>query len=176
MSRQREDGSFGPGEKIVELSTTADDRMPNVRRDGLEIVFSSSRGGTGQDIYTSTRPDTASPWSPPQLIDNPAINTPGSGKPERRCLATASALYFGRKVDSNDPGDIFVSTRSKTRGTASAERTSGKTEERGRGGGGRRRGRFDLPHGRARSPTMCARYIGSLRRCEGCGFTVRGKR
>jgi len=115
MSRQREDGSFGPGEKVVELSTTADDRMPNVRRDGLEIVFSSSRGGTGQDIYTSTRPDTASPWSPPQLIDNPAINTPGS---ETRATLSGDGkrLYFGRKVDSNDPGDIFVSTRSKTRG------------------------------------------------------------
>jgi hypothetical protein len=31
-----------------------------------------------QDIYVSTRPDTASPWSPPKRIDYPAINTPAS--------------------------------------------------------------------------------------------------
>jgi hypothetical protein len=114
MSRQRDDGSFGPGEKVVELSTTADDRMPNVRRDGLEIVFSSSRGGSGQDIYASTRPDTASPWSPPQLIDNANINTPGS---ETRATLSGDGrrLYFGRKVNSDDPGDIFVSTRTRGR-------------------------------------------------------------
>jgi Tol biopolymer transport system component len=114
MSRQREDGSFGPGAKVVELSTTADDRMPNVRRDGLEIVFSSSRGGTGQDIYAATRPDTASPWSPPQLIDNANINTPGS---ETRATLSGDGrrLYFGRKVDSNDPGDIYVSKRARGR-------------------------------------------------------------
>ena len=114
MSRQRDDGSFGPGEKVVELSTTADDRMPNVRKDGLEIVFSSSRGGTGQDIYVATRPDTASPWSPPVLIDNANINTPGS---ETRATLSrdGTRLYFGRKVDSSDPGDIYVSKRTRGR-------------------------------------------------------------
>ena len=34
---------FGPPTKIVELSTTADDRMPNVSRDGLTMVFVSNR-------------------------------------------------------------------------------------------------------------------------------------
>ena len=114
MSRQRDDGSFGPGEKVVELSTTADDRMPNVRHDGLEIVFSSSRGGSGQDIYAATRPDTASPWSPPVRIDNANINTPGS---ETRATLSrdGTRLYFGRKVDSSDPGDIYVSKRTRGR-------------------------------------------------------------
>ena len=114
MSRQRDDGSFGPGEKVVELSTTADDRMPNVRHDGLEIVFSSSRGGSGQDIYAATRPDTASPWSPPVRIDNANINTPGS---ETRATLSrdGTRLYFGRKIDSNDPGDIYVSKRTRGR-------------------------------------------------------------
>jgi Tol biopolymer transport system component len=115
MSRQRSDGSFGPGEKVVELSTSADDRMPNVRRDGLEIVFSSSRAGTGQDIYAAIRPDTASPWSQPQRIDNPAINTAGS---ETRATLSGDGrrLYFGRKTSSTDPGDIYVSKRLKLPG------------------------------------------------------------
>ena len=32
------------------------------------------------------------------------------------------------------------------------------------------------PRSRASSSTMCARYMGSLRRCEGAGLTVRGSR
>jgi len=113
VSRQRDDGSFGPGERVAELSTSADDRMPNVRRDGLEIVFSSNRDkadGFDQDIYVATRPDTASPWSPPQRIDNPAINTAAS---ETRASLSGDGrrLYFGRKLDVNDPGDVFTSTR-----------------------------------------------------------------
>ncbi|MFT3897476.1 MAG: hypothetical protein QM719_07250 [Thermomonas sp.] len=117
VSRQREDGSFGPGERVAELSTSADDRMPNVRRDGLEIVFSSNRASADpfdQDIYVATRPDTASPWSPPQRIDNPAINTTAS---ETRASLSSDGrrLYFGRKLNTDDPGDVFVSTRRPAR-------------------------------------------------------------
>ena len=108
-------GRVLPGERVAELSTAADDRMPNVRADGLEIVFSSNRAGDtafDQDIYVATRPDAHSPWSPPQRIDNPAINTLAS---ETRASLSADGmrLYFGRKVDINDPGDLYVSTRER---------------------------------------------------------------
>jgi hypothetical protein len=69
MSTMRADGTFGPGVRVAELSTAADDRMPNVRSDGLEIVFSSNRAGAtafDQDIYVATRANTHSPWSAPQ--------------------------------------------------------------------------------------------------------------
>lgn len=115
MSRMLDDGTILPGERVAELSTAADDRMPNVSKDGLEIVFSSNRAGASafdQDIYVATRPDTASPWSPPRRIDNPAINTPAS---ETRASLSADGkrLYFGRKLNVDDPGDVFVSTRVK---------------------------------------------------------------
>lgn len=117
VSQQRSDGTFGPGARVAELSTSADDRMPNLRRDGLEIVFSSNRDKADsfdQDIYAATRPDTASPWSPPQRIDNPAINTAAS---ETRASLSSDGrrLYFGRKADVNDPGDVYVSTRMRIR-------------------------------------------------------------
>jgi len=117
VSQQRPDGSFGPGTRVAELSTAADDRMPNVRRDGLEIVFSSNRDKADafdQDIYAATRPDTASPWSPPQRIDNSAINTAAS---ETRASLSADGrrLYFGRKLNTDDPGDVFTSTRRPAR-------------------------------------------------------------
>jgi len=113
MSQQANDGSFGPGVRVAELSTNADDRMPNVRADGLEIVFSSNRaGGTAfdQDIYVAKRPNTHSPWSAPVRIDNANINTTAS-ETRASLSADGTRLYFGRKLDINDPGDVFVATR-----------------------------------------------------------------
>jgi Tol biopolymer transport system component len=115
MSQVLDDGSVTAGVRVAELSTPADDRMPNVRADGLEIVFSSNRsGGTAfdQDIYVATRADTGSSWSAPQRIDTPAINTTAS---ETRASLSedGTRLYFGRKVDIDDPGDVFVATRAR---------------------------------------------------------------
>ena len=113
VSQQLNDGTFGPGVRVAELSTAADDRMPNVRADGLEIVFSSNRAGAtafDQDIYVATRPNTHSPWSAPQRIGNPAINTTAS-ETRASLSADGTRLYFGRKLDGNDPGDVFVVTR-----------------------------------------------------------------
>lgn len=118
VSRVLPDGTLSPGQRVAELSTPADDRMPNVRQDGLEIVFSSNRGATtafDQDIYVSMRRDTASPWSPPQRIDNLAINTFGS-ETRASLSADGTRLYFGRKLDAQDPGDVYVSTRVRGRG------------------------------------------------------------
>lgn len=110
------DGTVLPGTRVAELSTEFDDRMPNVRRDGLEIVFSSNRpGGAGQqDIYVASRRSTLDPWSVPWRIANPAINTAAS---ETRASLSGhgTRLYFGRKLDLADPGDIYVSTRSRGR-------------------------------------------------------------
>ena len=113
VSRVLDDGTVLAGTRVAELSGPADDRMPSVRQDGLEIVFSSNRAGAtpfDQDIYVATRPSTSSPWSAPQRIDNPSINTPGS---ETRASLSGDGkrLYFGRKVTLEDPGDVFMSVR-----------------------------------------------------------------
>ena len=111
MSQVLDDGTVTAGQRVAELSTAADDRMPNVRADGLEIVFSSSRDGN-MDIYAATRPNAAAPWSAPQRIDNPAINTSGS-ETRSSLSADGTRLYFGRKVDAADPGDVFVAQRTR---------------------------------------------------------------
>lgn len=102
------DGTFTPPEKIVELSSPADDRMPNVSPDGLEIVFSSNRtdleGEQGeQDVYVSHRDSVFDPWGTPVNL-GPDVNTAAS---ETRASLSVDGerLYFGRL------GDIFVSTR-----------------------------------------------------------------
>lgn len=58
------DGSFAPGTAVAELNTVDADQQPNVRRDGLEIVFASNRGASGtQDIWTVSRDSVDEPWS-----------------------------------------------------------------------------------------------------------------
>ncbi|WEN15039.1 hypothetical protein PY254_17705 [Rhodanobacter sp. AS-Z3] len=117
VSRLRADGSFGPGVRVAELSTDAADQMPNVRRDGLEIVFSSNRGSAdprNQDIWYATRPDTASPWTVRGPIDNPAVNTMDGSETRASLSADGTRLYFGRKHFAQapaDPGDVYVSRR-----------------------------------------------------------------
>lgn len=84
VSRMDADGRFGVGELVPELSTPFDDRMPNVRKDGLEIVFSSNRptwgGGMAafgsQDVYSAHRERVDQPWSDPVNL-GPAINAAG---------------------------------------------------------------------------------------------------
>ena len=118
MSRVLRDGTVTAGKRVAELSTVADDRMPNVRRDGLEIVFSSNRAGAtpfDQDIYVATRRNIHSPWSAPKRVDNPFINTPGS-ETRASLSGDGTRLYFGRKTNADDPGDVFVSTRKAKRG------------------------------------------------------------
>jgi hypothetical protein len=107
MSRQRADGSFAPATAVAELNTADHDFMPNIRKDGLEMVFNSNRAGGfgGQDIYTSMRAHATDPWSAPvNLGEN--VNT--AGNETRSSLSwDGSRLHFGRN------GDIQVSSRSR---------------------------------------------------------------
>lgn len=124
MSRQRADGSFEPGVRVAELSSDAADLMPNVRRDGLEIVFSSNRTSAdprNQDIWYATRPNTASPWTVRGRIENSDINTLDGAETRATLSADGTRLYFGRKHFAQmpaDPGDVYVSTRVKLAGSS----------------------------------------------------------
>ena len=60
------DGSFGAPQAVAELNTGAVDQMPNVSRDGTEIVFASSRGGN-MDIWTAAFDQSTGLWSTPFL-------------------------------------------------------------------------------------------------------------
>jgi len=109
VSQQRADGSFGPATIVAELSTAFHDFMPNVRKDGLEVVFNSNRGGPGsfggQDVYTASRTSTADPWSAPVNLGS-SVNT--AGNETRSSLSwDGERLHFGRD------GDIYVSIRTK---------------------------------------------------------------
>jgi hypothetical protein len=69
-------GWAGPPALVAELSSPAPDLTPAVRRDGLEIIFASSRpGGLGAfDLWHAVRKSMDEPWSPPLPL-GPLVNT-----------------------------------------------------------------------------------------------------
>jgi len=110
--------NFGPAQLASGgVNSTADDARPNVRHDGLEIVWDSNRFGTlgGPDIFVSTRDSVDEPWGPAIHLDAP-INT--AATESRASLSwDGTRLMFG----STRPGvegsaDVFTATRSKVTG------------------------------------------------------------
>jgi hypothetical protein len=81
VSKRLGDGSFGPASPVVELNSAGNDIQPNVRKDGLEIVFSSNHEYAGakglQDVYVATRAAVTDPWSAPVNLGG-AVNTDAS--------------------------------------------------------------------------------------------------
>jgi Tol biopolymer transport system component len=110
----RESGArFGPATPVTELNdATANDIQPNVRADGLEVVFTSNRSGTlgGQDLWAATRSSLNDPWSAPvnlgQIVNTDAAETRPS------LSLDGTQLLFGRTPGPEGSGDIFVTTRS----------------------------------------------------------------
>jgi hypothetical protein len=115
-AEERSNGTFGPAELVPGLNTSDHDARPNVRLDGLEVVFDSTRPGTlgGPDIYSSTRDSRRGGWSTPANLGSD-VNTPSS---ETRASLSrdGTTMQFG----SNRPGtegstDIYVTTRERLR-------------------------------------------------------------
>ena len=116
VSRLGDDGRFGAPTIVAELSTPDDDRMPNVSKDGREIVFSSNRttwgGGQpafgGQDVYIATRESVHSAWSDPVNAGD-QVNKEG-GETRASMSWDRLRLHFGRD------GEVYVSTRERLHG------------------------------------------------------------
>lgn len=110
------DGTFDVPVPIVELNSSSNDQQSAIRRDGLEIFFTSNRsGGLGfADIWQATRASATDPWSAP--VNMGTINSPqGDARPALSWDGTE--LYFG----SSRPGgsgldDLHVTTRTKVSG------------------------------------------------------------
>lgn len=118
VSQRGGDGAFGPASPVVELNTAGNEIQPNVRKDGLEIVFSTNHAYPGaqgtQDIYASTRASIDDPWSPPVNL-GPSVNTPAAET--RPSLSwDARTLLFGRAPGPEGMSDIYVATRTKLTG------------------------------------------------------------
>jgi len=110
-SERASNGSWGSAASVTELNSAFGDFRPNVRKDGLEIVFDSARSDTYglQDLYTATRPSVDDPWSTPSNLGN-VVNTTLS---EVRASFSwdATTLYFGRTGGLDGSMDLWVTTR-----------------------------------------------------------------
>ncbi|HEY1145671.1 MAG TPA: hypothetical protein VGE84_04960 [Allosphingosinicella sp.] len=94
------------------VNSSAADARPNVRHDGLEIVWDSTRFGTlgGPDIWTATRSSVDQPWGPAVHLEN-GINSPAN---ETRASISwdGSRLMFGStRAGGEGSADIYTSTR-----------------------------------------------------------------
>jgi hypothetical protein len=114
QSIQGPDGRFGNAVAVTELNTRYRETRPTVRRDGLEIIFTSDRPGSfgGFDLWVSTRPTTADLWSTPVNL-GPEVNTAFD---DRAAYLSDDGLTL--ILASNRPGgfggdDLYVSTRRK---------------------------------------------------------------
>lgn len=118
VGEQLANGSFGPASPVVELNSAANDIQPNVRKDGLEVVFSSNHAYPGaqggQDVYVATRASADDPWSAPVNLGT-AVNT-SAGETRPSLSWDARTLLFGRAPGPEGMSDIYVATRDKLTG------------------------------------------------------------
>jgi len=105
------------------VNSTAEDARPNVRFNGLEIVFDSTREGTlgGSDIYSSTRRTLKADWSEPVNLGS-SVNS--SANETRASLSRDGlTMYFGSNREGSEvdtttgapSSDIYFTTRERIR-------------------------------------------------------------
>jgi hypothetical protein len=101
---------FGPAQLATGgVNSSASDARPNVRHDGLEIVWDSTRAGSqATDIWTARRSSVDEPWGTAEQLGG-GINT-AAGESRASLSWDGTRLVFGRA------GDIYTSTRKKVTG------------------------------------------------------------
>jgi WD40 repeat protein len=109
------DWGFGPAVPVGSLNDAgANDIQPNVRKDGLEVVFSSNRTGSlAQDIWTSTRASLDDPWSAPTNLGSAVNSVTGAAETRPSLSWGGRQLLFGRAPGPEGMSDIYVATRTR---------------------------------------------------------------
>jgi hypothetical protein len=104
------DNMFGPAILVNGVNSSADDARPNMRLDGLELVFDSTRPGGqgGPDIWVASRANGHGSWSAPVNLGAP-INS-AAAETRASLSRNGERLYFGSNRPGGDGGsDIYVS-------------------------------------------------------------------
>jgi hypothetical protein len=89
------------------------------RKDGLEVIFSSSRADPaaqgGSDLYVSTRPTTHDPWSTPVNL-GPDINSArNEARPSISWDGTTLYFWTNREPEPGYPGCYWIKLYQATR-------------------------------------------------------------
>ena len=106
----------GPAQAVGELNTAADDARPNVRRDGLEIVFDSTRTPTlgGPDLWVARRESTSTAWNAP--VHLAALSSPAGDTRASLSWDGATMVFGSARSPGEGSADIYVVHRSNARG------------------------------------------------------------
>jgi hypothetical protein len=113
---ERTGTSFGPAAAVAELNSASSDIQPNLRHDGLEVVFASNRrAGTDQDVWTASRASIDDPFSAPVMLGS-EVNTTDKNETRPSFSWDGQTLYFGRTPGPEGSTDIYVTTRTKIPG------------------------------------------------------------
>jgi hypothetical protein len=113
------DGTWRAAEEVTELNAGgASDARPNVRKDGLDIVWDSTRAGGPSQIYSATRSSVFEVWSdvtPLESCPLDCVNDPSAAQSRASLSRDGTRLYFGSTRANTTLGgagaDIYVSTR-----------------------------------------------------------------
>jgi len=99
---------------VAELNTPHRETRPKVRRDGLEILFTSDRPGSlgGVDLWTSTRPTTSDNWSTPINL-GPTVNTEFNDRAPYLSDDGLSLIFVSDRPGGFSGNDLYVSTRKR---------------------------------------------------------------
>jgi Tol biopolymer transport system component len=92
------------------VNSSAADARPNVRHDGLEIVWDSTRTGSqGTDIWTASRSSVDTPWGAAEQLP---IGINSAANESRASLSwDGHRLMFGTTRAGEGPADIWTATR-----------------------------------------------------------------
>ena len=111
-------GAFGAATLVAGANSAQEDGQPNVRRDGLELFFFSTRPGTlgMADIYAATRASTSDAWSTPVNL-GPNVNSQFGAETRPSLSWDGTTLYFGSTRPGGDgAADHYVTTREQLGG------------------------------------------------------------
>ena len=123
-TRSSDEDAWGPGTNVTELNGCCRDTRTAISRDGLEMFLSSDvtgrPGGIGsQDLWASTRPTTADPWSAPVNLGLTVNSTAFDGAPALSFDGT-ELYFFSAKPGGLGAFDLYVTTRTRLRGQSLA--------------------------------------------------------
>ena len=112
VSERQNGARFGTASAVGELNdAAANDIQPNIRANGLEVVFSSNRAGTlgTQDIWVATRATLNDRWSAPVNVGSVVNTAAAESRPS--LSQDGGQLLFGRAPGPEGSSDIYVTTR-----------------------------------------------------------------
>jgi Tol biopolymer transport system component len=99
---------WGSGALVTEVSSPQNDEDPEVSPDGLNLFFSSDRGGDGMHLYVSHRRTLDTPWEQPMRVDGLGSSTLDVAPAMDRAQRT---LAFASQRGAASDLHLFAATR-----------------------------------------------------------------